>query len=208
MTFRLIPTSLDSFHKGFEKMIVENKISVDDKTKFFIAVKNFKTIKTEKKSNFTDITAQDENNQKILLRSLEPTGRNGFVSVDDVKEMSQTMKQDKIDHGILSSKRFTSAAENELKIEKIQKISDEYMPYFDLAQIYLAINNCVNLQCKAKCGKVPMSKADCKPNAECKVRAISDNAIYHYAQSWSGLLENDLKQLLLLSKPLKVIKED
>ncbi len=178
-------------------------MSVEDKTQFIMAIRNYKFAKKERKPDFTDITASDASNGKILLRSIEPNGKAGFVGIDEVKNMIKVMKSGKYNSGILISKRFTSAALEEMAKKKIQLISDNYMPHFGTQELYVTINNCIDNQCKANCGKIPEKKSDCKGRLEdnpCKVRALSDNCSFHFEHGWIDLMKNDLKQLLALNK--------
>ena len=181
-------------------------MSVENKTEFIIAIRNYKHQKIKKFADFTDVTASSPSNQKILLRSIEPQGKAGFVGVDEVKNMIKVMKHENYDSGILISKRFTTAAVQEMMQENIQQVSDEYMPPFDTEKLYLAITNCINDQCKANCGKIPLKESDCKGHLKgsfCKVRALSDNSSFHSEHGWIDLMKNDLKQLLSLSKSIQ-----
>jgi hypothetical protein len=178
-------------------------MSVEDKTKFIIAIRNYKCTKTEKHSDRTDTTVLNELNEKILLRSIEPECQNGFIGIDDVKKMMKIIKLEDYNKGILISKHFTVAAVQEMKQENIQQVSDEYMPPFETEKLYLTINNCINNQCKAKCGEIHSRKSDCKGNQKsnlCKIRALSDNALFHFEQGWVGLMKNDLKLVLAVNK--------
>ncbi len=183
-------------------------MSIEDKTKFIIAIRNYKFLKSEKHSSCIDVTASDALNEKILLRSIEPQGKNEFVNVDDVKSMLKVMKSQDFNQGVLISRRFTVAAAEEMAQENIQQVSDEYMPPFDSEKLYLAINTCINSQCKTNCGKIPLKESDCKAHTKdgeiCKIRSLSDNATFHYDQGWVDLMKNDLILLLSLNKPLKI----
>ncbi len=179
------------------------KMSVEEKTAFIMAIRNYKYSKKKRSADFTDTTASDASNKKILLRSIEPRGKAGFVGVDEVKSMLKVMKSQNYDNGILISKRFTTAAVQEMLEQKIQLVSDEHMPYFDTEELYLTINNCIDNQCKANCGKILQKKSDCTGRLEdspCKVRALSDNCLFHFEHGWIDLMKNDLKQLLALNK--------
>ncbi len=185
-------------------------MNVEEKTEFIMAIRNYKYSKKERRPDFIDITAQDASNKKILLRSIEPEGKAGYVGVDIVKNMIKLMKSENYDSGILISKRFTTSATQEMSQEKIELVSDEYMPHFDTEKLYLTITNCVDNQCKANCGRVPEKKSDCKGALEgkpCKVRALSDNSSFHFEHGWVDLMRNDLKQLLSLNRTFPV-KED
>jgi len=181
-------------------------MSVEDKTEFIMAIRNYKCTKTERYSDCTDVTASNASNEKILLRSIEPQGKAGFVGIDEVKNMIKVMRHENYNSGILISKRFTTAAVQEMRQENIQQVSDEYMPPFDTENLYLAIANCVNEQCKVKCGKIPLKKSDCNGHLKgsfCRVRALSDNSAFHFEHGWIILMKNDLKQLLSLSKSIQ-----
>jgi hypothetical protein len=177
-------------------------MSSEEKTNFIIAIRNYKRTKSRKGSNFTDITALDAANEKVLLRSIEPVG-NEYVGIGEVKSMMQSIKHENCIHAVFISKRFTAAAIEEMKQKNIQYVSEEYMPPFDTAKLYMAINNCVNNQCKSKCGLIPSTKSDCKVKKNtnnCKIRDLAENALFHFENSWVGLLRNDLKLALALNK--------
>lgn len=181
-------------------------MGVKDTTEFIMAIRDYKCTKTERRLERIDVTAVNASNEKILLRSIEPQGKAGFVGVDEVKNMIKVMKNEKYNTGILISKRFTTAAVQEMRQEKIQQVSDEYMPPFDTEKLYFAITNCVNEQCKVQCGKIPSKKSDCTGHLKgstCRVRALSDNSIFHLEHGWINLMKNDLKQLLSLSKSIQ-----
>ncbi|MCW4030105.1 MAG: hypothetical protein NWE92_10730 [Candidatus Bathyarchaeota archaeon] len=176
-------------------------MNVEEKTQFIMAIRNLTFTKEEKHPNYTDTTAKDSSNKKILLRTIEPQGRTGFTGVDDVKSMSRLMENEDYEVGILISKRFTTAALEEISNKNIQLISDDYMPHFETGTLYQTIINCVNNQCKVNCGKIPQKKSDCEDKIEnkpCKVKALSDNSLFHFEQGWVGLMQNDLKKLLAL----------
>jgi hypothetical protein len=180
-------------------------MSTQDKTEFIMAIRKYTCTKTERRSERIDVTASNASNEKILLRSIEPQGA-GFVGVDEVKKMIRVMKNEKYNTGILIGRRFTTAAVQEMRLGKIQQVSDEYMPPFDTENLFLAIANCVDEQCKAKCGKIPLKKSDCTGYLHgnpCRVRALSDNSIFHFKRDWINLMKNDLKQLLSLSRSIQ-----
>jgi hypothetical protein len=177
-------------------------MSVEEKTELIIAIHDYKYVKKEKRSDYTDVTALDALNEKILLRSIEPEGK-GYVSIGDVKDMIAVIKREEYNRGILISKRFTVAAVEEMVQENIQKVSDEYMPPFDTEKLYLAITNCINNQCKTRCGIIRLKKSECQKKQKtipCKVKALGDNASFHFDQGWVDLLKNDLKLALALNK--------
>lgn len=179
-------------------------MSVEDKAELIIAIRNYKCEKRKKRTDGMDFTVSDvASDEKILLRSIEPQSKAGFVGVDDVKKMLKVMKSEKCDRGVLIGKRFTVAAVEEMALDKIQQVSDEYMPPFKPEQLYITVNDCVKNLCRAKCGKVPLKESDCKSYTDenaCRVRAISRNASFHFEKGWISLLKDDLKQLLLLNK--------
>jgi hypothetical protein len=169
------------------------------KTNFIMAVRGYKTVKKLKNANFTDVTAMDDSNNKVLLRIIEPLA-NEYIVSNDVKKMAEDMKQENYDSAILISKHFTDNAIDEMNKQKIQHISEEYMPPFDIQEVYLAIMNCANSQCQKKCGKVTLV-TDCSEKAAdyCKTKAFAISAKRHFEDGTVGLLKNDLKMALALT---------
>jgi hypothetical protein len=179
-------------------------MSIEDKAELIIAVRNYKCEKRKKWSDSIDFTVSDvESDEKILLRTIEPQSKAGFVGVDDVKKMLKAMKSEDCHRGVLIGKRFTTAAAEEMATEKIQQVSDEYMPPFNPEKLYLTINDRVNDLCRARCNDIPLKQSDCKAftaGSSCRVRTVSNNALFHFERGWTCLLKDDLKQLLSLRK--------
>ncbi len=166
-----------------------------------MAVRGYKNIKKQKTANCTDITAIDDSNNKVLLRIIDPLG-NEYIDVNDVKNMTKFIDAENYDSAILISKKFTDTAVNEMEKQRIQYISDDYMPPFHIEQLYLAIIDCINNQCLKKCGKETTVKTECdeKKVDLCKIKCLAGNAKYHFEQGTVGLLKNDLKTALALNK--------
>ena len=180
------------------------KMSLEDKAEFIIAVRNYRCENRKRRFDGFDFSVLDANStEKILVRSIEPQTKAGFVGVDDVKKMAKEMKNQNFDRGVFISKRFTVAAEEEMALRKIQQVSDVYMPPVKTEDLYLTIGDCADRQCRAKCGNVPARKSECQSLADgtpCRVRTISNNAIFHLEHGWLNLLNEDLMQLLSLPK--------
>ncbi len=178
-------------------------LSMEDKTEFIIAIRDFRHTKTKKLANCIDFTVFDALDKKVLLRCIEPYG-NEFVGLGVVKSMIELIKREDYNRGILISKRFTAAALEGMVKGNIQQVSDEYMPHFDTEKLYLAIFNRVSDQCKTKCGKIALKEPDCQEKkhdkSPCKIKALATNALFHFEQGWIDLLQNDLKLALALSK--------
>jgi hypothetical protein len=177
-------------------------MSMENKTNFIIAVRGYKKVGQNKKANCTDITALDNLNNKVLLRIIEPLG-NEYVTGEDVKDLTEFITRESYDKTILVSKNFTDHAVEEMTKKKIQRVSDDYMPPFEIEELYLAIINCANNQCQKKCGKVLSSISQCedKKNADhCMIRALAGSAKAHFEDGAAGLLKNDLKVALAVSK--------
>jgi hypothetical protein len=172
-----------------------------NKTNFIMAVRGYKSIKRQQNANFTDITALDNSNNKVLLRIIEPLTTE-YISRNDVKNIAETIKQDNYDSAILISKQFTDNALEEMSKENIQHISDDYMLPFDVQDLYLAIINCANSQCQKKCGKVTLVITECNEKAAnlCKTKALVVAAKRHFEEGTVGLMKNDLKVALALTR--------
>jgi hypothetical protein len=185
----------------------EKEMSVEDKAKFLIAVWNYKCEKREKWSDGIDFIVSDATlDEKVILRSIEPQNRSGIVGADDVRNMLKVMKRKDCDRGVLIGKRFTDAATQEMSLCNIQQVSDEYMPPIESENILLTINDQINNLCRTRCGAIPLKESDCKGRLEeslCRVRSISDDALFHYERGWMDLMKNDLRQLLSMNKIIK-----
>jgi hypothetical protein len=120
----------------------------ENKTNFIMAIRGYKSVKRQKNANVTDVTALDNSNNTVLLRIIEPL-TNEYICLNDVKNMAEAIKRDNYDSAILISKQFTDNALQEMSKQKNQYISDDYIPPFEIQELYLAIVNC---------GKQPMSE--------------------------------------------------
>ena len=120
--------------------------------------------------------------------------------------MLKVMKRKDCDSGVLIGKRFTDAATQEMTQDNIQHVSDVYMPPIKPENIFLTINGCIDDLCRARCGTIPLKESDCKGRLReslCRVRSISDDALFHFEQGWLSLMKNDLRQLLSINKSTK-----
>jgi len=173
----------------------------ENKTNFIIAVRGYKNVKKQKSSNFTDVTALDNSNNKVLLRMIEPL-TDEYISLADIKNMSEFIKRDNYESVILISRKFTDSALEEMRKQKIQHVSEDYMPPFDTEELYSAIVDCANNQCQKKCGKALLAISDCGEKIAdfCKIKLLALNAKNHFEDGTVGLLKNDLKVALALNK--------
>lgn len=187
--------------------MIKMEMNVRDRAEFLFAIQNLKIGKKEKWAEGTDFVASDViADEKVLVRMVESSHKSGFVGADDVKDMLKVMRRKQCERGVIVGKRFTEAAAQEMKLANIQLVSEEYMPPVASENIVLTINDCINNLCISKCGSVPLQEADCKGRSSedpCRVRLISDDALFHYERGWIDLLKNDLKQLLMLNKTTK-----
>lgn len=162
-----------------------------------MSMKNLSFEKREEWTRGTDITALDEKSkEKVLLRIVEPKSKSGFIGIDAVKEMMETIESEDFNRGVLFGKKFTVAAKRELMENDIQRISENHMPKFKPERLYLQINQLVNDLCKVKCGKIPQEESDCK--GDCRIRVVSDNGTFHFEQGWIDLMKDDMKQLFAI----------
>jgi len=172
----------------------------EKKANLIMAVRGYKSVKKEKTSNLTDITALDNSNNKILLRIIEPLTCE-YIGIGDIKNIGETMKRDGYDSAILISKSFTTNALEEMSKQKIQYISEDYMPHFDIQDLYLAVVNCANNRCQKQCGKVLLEIPECKEKSAdcCKTKMLVLAAKSHFEDGIVGLLKNDLRVAFTLT---------
>ena len=183
------------------------EMNVRDRAEFLFAIQNLKIGKREKWAEGTDFVASDViADEKVLVRMIEESSKSRFVGTDDVKSMLKVMRRKDCERGIIVGRRFTEAATEEMRLSNIQQVSDEYMPPVASESIVLTINDCINSLCRTKCGAVPLQESDCKGRSKekpCRVRSISDDALFHYERGWIDLLKSDLRQLLVMNKTAK-----
>jgi len=184
------------------------EMTVKDRAELLFVIKNLKVGKKEKWADGTDFVASDAlANDKVLVRMVEPRNKSRFVGADDVKSMLKVMRSKDCERGIIVGKRFTEAAVEEMNLCNIQQVSEEYMPPLASENVVLAINDNINSLCKTKCGMVPFNESRCKDRLKenpCRVKSISDDALFHYERGWIDLLKNDLRQLLLMNRPQRI----
>ena len=173
-------------------------IMSENKLNFILAVRGYKSLKKEKKTFGIDVTAVDCLNKKVLLRVIEPLTTE-YIGIHDVRNMSEYVKQENYDSAILISRQFTDSALDEMSKQSILHVSEDYMPPFEIQELYLAIVNCANNQCQKKCSK-PTVTSDCneKDADLCKINLLARNAKGHFEDGLIGLLKNDLKLALAL----------
>ena len=179
-----------------------------EKAEVISAVRDYESRGVRRKEKRVDFTVSPSgSDDKILIRVItEAKSRSGYVGMDTVREMVEVLKKRKYNRGILIGKRFTTAAEREMKRENIEAVSERITPHFKLERLYLVVNSCVEKLCRAKCGLVPVKKSDCKGYVDgryvCDVRLVSDNASFHFERGWVDFLERDLARLLTIEKGL------
>ena len=180
-----------------------------DNAEVVLAVRGYETVDIRKKQNLVDYTVSPQkSDDKILVRVITETpSKTGYVGVDSVKEMNDLLEKRNYDKGVLVGKRFTEAAKNEMKRDKIEMISDTRKPYFKAMKLFSIINDYTQKLCKAKCGQIPLKDSNCKGYTDgqysCDVRLTSDNADFHFERGWTRFLEKDLMKLLAIEKSTK-----
>ena len=172
------------------------------KAEMIMAIRDYENEATRRHKEGIDFVAsQAGSDDKILIRVItKPRSTSGTVGVAVVDEMVDTMKRKDYDKGILISERFSTAAKEEMRREDIQIISEDFAPRFEPIEVYSKMREYTESLCKAKCGRVPEKRSDCKGFSDghytCMIRLISDNASFHFERRWVDLLKKDFKQLI------------
>jgi hypothetical protein len=183
-------------------------MSLELEAELVMTVRDYECEERRRWDEGIDFTALDaKSDDKILLRVITaPKTKSDVVGVDDVRKMCEIIAHEHYDTGILISKRFSESARKEMYQRSIQMISENYKPRFKPEKLTLKIQHCIDDLCKAKCGRVPENASDCKGYSEgrysCKLRLISDNALFHATRGWTNLLKRDLMRLLAISNSL------
>ncbi|UCC58607.1 MAG: restriction endonuclease [Candidatus Bathyarchaeum sp.] len=183
-----------------------NVESFVDKAEVVLAVRGYETVDVRKKERLVDFTVSPQkSDDKILVRVIiETLSKTGYIGVDSVREMSDLLEKGNYDKGVLVGKRFTEAAKNEMKKDRIEMISEIVKPHFEAIKLFSIINEYTQKLCKAKCGQIALKDSDCKGHADghysCDIRLTSDNADFHFRRGWTRFLEKDLMKLLAIEK--------
>lgn len=184
-------------------------MSLELKAELVMAVKDYEYEERQRWDEGIDFIASDaKSDAKVLLRVVtKPKTRSEVVSVDSVRKMTETMKRENYDKGVLISKRFSKAAEREMSRKGIQMVSEEFKRLLKPQELYRTICDYIDDLCQIKCGYIPQKESDCKGkdsngHYSCKIRVISDNASFHFERGWTRFLENDLMQLLAVHNSL------
>jgi len=176
--------------------------------KLVTAVRRYQLEQEQRKDELVDFTVSPpESDERILIRVIaQHDGKAGYVGIDAVKAMSQTLQNRHYSKGILVGKRFTEAARNEMTREDIETVHVG-IPRFKRDELYFVIQDHVNILCRAKCGQAPNKESDCQGRLNgdytCKIRLLSDDASFHFDHGWTSLLERDLMKLLAIEEALK-----
>jgi hypothetical protein len=178
-------------------------MSMELKAELVMAIRDYECEERQRRDKGIDFTASDaKSDAKILLRVItEPKSKSELVGIDAVRKMTETMKLENYDKGVLIGKKFSEAAKREMSQESIQMVSEEFMLSLKPQELYLTIRDYIDDLCQTKCGYVPKKESDCEGkdsngHYSCKIRRISDNASFHFGRGWTRFLENDLMQLL------------
>jgi hypothetical protein len=182
------------------KIVISSGKMSETKTNFIIAVRGYKIVNKQRSGTATDVVATDNSNNKVLLRTIEPLTPE-YIGVNAIKDMAELVKRESYDQAIVISKHFTDNALSELSKLKIEYVSEDYMPPFDIQELYLAIVNCANNYCQKKCGKILTVIPECseKTADACKAKALAMDAKQHFENGTTGLLKNDLRVALSLA---------
>lgn len=182
-------------------------MNMELKAELIMAVRGYEYEGKQNCGEGVDLTASDaESDEKILLRVISDSGSSsGTVGVESVRRLVEAMKQEEYDRAVIVGERFSEAAKRETSRESIEIVSENLMPFLSKNKMYLAMENRVNHLCKKKCRRVPKKRSECKGidsegHYSCRVRQISDNAMFHLQQGWTELLREDLLQILALER--------
>jgi len=178
------------------------------KAEMIMAIRDYEKEATHRHKEGIDFVAtQTESDEKILIRVItKPRSTSGTVGVDVVDEMVDTMEHADYDKGILICDRFSTAAKDVMRRKGIQIISEDFTPRLEPVELYSKMREYIESLCKAKCGRVPEKRSDCKGfsagHYSCMIRLISDNASFHFERRWVNLLKQDFKQLISMIERL------
>ncbi|MDH5441233.1 MAG: restriction endonuclease, partial [Candidatus Bathyarchaeota archaeon] len=120
--------------------------SLIEKAELVMAVRGYKDEERRRWDEGIDyVASHGESDDKVLLRVVtEPKSISGIAGSDVVNEMSETMKREGYDKGVLISRRFTNSAKDKMRREGIQMISEKSGPWFELEELYVTMQEYID----------------------------------------------------------------
>jgi hypothetical protein len=183
-----------------------NEENIVNKANLISVIRNYEKEKKENTKNRVDYSVSPSNSdKKILIRTITQTkSKSGYIGIDTVKEMKDSIKTKKYHKGIIIGNKFTTAAYKDLKSSNIEIVSKSVSTKIPIDKLHSTITNHVKKLCKEKCGKIPQKASDCKGiinnKYDCKIRLVSDNADFHMEKNWGQFLSRDLTKLIEIRK--------
>lgn len=186
------------------------KEQLTQKAQLVMAVSGYENAERRRWGEGIDyLASQPKSGAKMLLRIVtEPRSKSGVTGLDVVKQMSEVMKRDGIDKGVLISESFTEAAAQGMRRDRIEMVSDKLPARFDARRLYLAMRRYAGNLCQTKYGYVSKKQPDCPGKCaedchSCDVRVISDNASFHFERGWVELVRGDFEALIGLDNSIR-----
>jgi len=155
-----------------------------------------------------DYIAEEQGKKKLLRVLVDEKLREYKADLDTVRDTLEEVEEGDIDEAMILAKRFTSSARRLAKEEKsLTYGSGNSKPVYSPVDILFAIQKQLQAYCKAKCGKIPTSEAECPGYKDgsftCMGRRISDDADFHAERQWLQLLVDDFAKLLELTRDIE-----
>jgi hypothetical protein len=154
-----------------------------------------------------DYVIDDEGSKKLLRAIIDENNNAAPVYVDAIRSTLEELKEEKYDEAVILSKRMTKAGHKIVKQQENLNILTPNMKHnFSLMEVALAIQTKIRRLCKAKCGKPPEKREDCRGKKGrkyiCDVRRISDDATFHATMKWKDVLLEDFNNLCKYEKSM------
>lgn len=99
-----------------------------------INLRNYKEEELKREEGLIDIVASSpKTDEKILIRVVTRSKlKSGAIGVEQVKKMEKAMKNTGLKRAILIGKEFTSSAKREMRLQRIERVSEKAFLPFDL----------------------------------------------------------------------------
>lgn len=117
--------------------MMENEIDSEDllrRAETIITLRGYKQEEMHREEGWIDIIASSpKTDEKVLIRVVTKSKlKSGAIGVEQVKRLEKALKNKSITRGILIGKEFTSSAKREMRIKRIEQVSEKSFLPFDL----------------------------------------------------------------------------
>ena len=168
-----------------------------------------------------DYVSRNDKVENRLLKAIPiPAPNPSKVNKETATKIVESLKHKNYNEVVILAEDLTESAKSLLREENIDYVTPDKKHHYTFFELIEAIHKVTQELCKAKCGKMPTKKEDCKgyqPKAiqeghasryTCQVRRMSDNADFHAKNRWQDLVKKDFIELLEIRREMDEQEDD